>query len=185
MTVSITFNLALLNFVALVIIGILTYVLVIKYRKRVQEQTMALVRKQILAFFGAAGMQVEVTCFTSDMSRKFTVCIDSQPVKKFKFSNLVEMVLIRYIARTIGVAIERVYWRFSLPTEKEGEMLSPIDTAATEGMEFQDNYEQAASLEEAYRVAETSWDRFEQALHEKEAEREALKEVRGEVETAA
>jgi hypothetical protein len=185
LTVNITFNLALLNFVALVIISILAYVLIIRYKKRKLEQAMALIQRQILAFFGAAGMQVEVTCFSSDYSRKFTVCIDSQPVKKFKFSNLVEMVVIRYIARTTGIAIERVYWRFSLPTEKEGEMLSPIETVATEGMEFDDNYDQAETMDDAYKVAETSWDHFEKALHQKEAEKAAKKGTKKEAEIPA
>ena len=183
MTVSIAFNLTLLNVVAMLVIALLAYVLFIKYQKRNRDRAMALIRSQILAFFGAAGIQVEVACFTSDNTRKFTVCIDSQAVKKFKFSNVVEMVLIRYLARTTGIPVERIYWRFSMPAENEGAMLSPIDTMATEGIGFKGNFGEEEFPEDAYKVAETSWDNFERALQREEAEREAKKDVQKKTET--
>lgn len=181
MIVSIAFDLTVLNFVAIVLITLLVYVLIIKYRKRTRDRATLLVRDQILAFFGAAGIQVEVTCFTADNTQKLTVCIDSQPVKKFKFSNLVEMVLIRYLSRTTGVAVERVYWRFSMPAENEGELLSPIDTMAAESIGFKDDLEGEES-EGAYKVAETSWDNFERALEQDGAERTAKKNAKEEAE---
>lgn len=179
MIVNIAFDLAALQFVAIVFIVLLSYVLFIKYRKRNIERAMALIKSQILAFFGAAGMQGEVTCYASGNTRKFTVCIDSQPVKKFKFSNLVETVLIRYLSRTTDIPVDRVYWRFSLPTNIEAEMLGPIHTVATEGIGFQDKFdEEDESQANAYKVAETSWDNFEKALRQEAAEKEGTKILR-------
>lgn len=177
MIVSVAFDLTVLNFVAIVVVALLVYVLILKYRKQKRDRDMALVRSQILAFFGAAGMQVEVTCFTSDNTQKLTVCIDSQPVRKFKFSNLVETVLIRYLSRTTSIAVERIYWRFSMPTEDESEALSPIDTMAAEGFGFKDNFEGEMPLADAYKVAEASWDQFERALLLEEAKNGVNKEV--------
>lgn len=162
MIVNVAFDLSLLNFVAMVVIVLLSYVLLLKYRKRALVKNMAFIREQILAFFDAASVQVEVSCFTSDNTKKFTICIDSQPLKRFKFSHLVEMALIRFVTRTTNLPVERVYWRFSLPPETENEMLSPIDSASTENIGFKDNYEEDA--EDSYKVAETSWDNFEKAL---------------------
>jgi hypothetical protein len=187
--VSVAFDLTVLNFVAMVVIALLAYVLLIKYRKRKIARDVALVRSQILAFFGAAGMQVEVSCYTADNTRKLTVCIDSQPVRKFKFSNLVEMVLIRYLSRTTSVPVERIYWRFSMPTENTGEMPtpseSPIESMATEGAELKDDFEDEMSMADAYKVAETSWDQFERALILEEAEKELKNGVKKEAEAMA
>lgn len=181
MIVSVAFDLSLLRFVAIVVVTLLAYILLNRYRKRKRDRDMALIRSQILAFFGAAGMQGEVNCFTADDTRKFTVCIDSQPIRKFKFSNLVEMVLIRYLLRTTGIPVERIYWRFSLPTENEGEMLSQIDTMAAEGVGFKDNFEEEEeSKANAYKVVETSWDNFERALLQEDALRDAKNDVKKE-----
>lgn len=176
MIVSIAFDLAALQFVGAVFLVLLSYVLFVKHRKRSIERAMALLKSQILAFFGAAGMQGEVTCYPSENTRKFTVCIDSQPVKKFKFSNLVETVLIRYLSRTTNIPVDRIYWRFSLPTNIEAEMLGPMHTMATEGVGLQDKLdEDDESLVHAYKVAETSWDNFEKALQQEAAEKEGTK----------
>lgn len=183
MIVSVAFDLTLLNFAAMVVVALLVYVLILKYRRHKRNRNMALARSQILAFFGTAGLQVEVTCFPSDNNQKFTVCIDSQPVRKFKFSNLVETVLIRYLSRTTNIPVERIYWRFSMPTENESEMLSPIDSMAAEGIGFKDNFEDGAPLADAYRVAETSWEQFERALLLEEAKKEPNGVVGKEAET--
>ena len=172
--VNIAFDLAALHFVAIMFLMLLSYVLYIKYRQRKIDRAMALIRSQILAFFRAAEMQGEVKCYPSRNARKFTVCIDSQPQKKFKFSNLVESVLIRYLSRTTDLSIDRVYWRFSLPTKIETEMLGPMHEMATEGLGFKDKLleDESQSLVHAYRVAETSWDNFEKALRQEEAAKE-------------
>ena len=173
MTVNIAFDLAALHFVAILFVMLLSYVLYIKYRKRKIDRSMALIQSQILAFFRAAGMQGDVKCYATRNARKFTVCIDSQPQKKFKFSNLLESVLIRYLSRTTELSIDRVYWRFSLPTNIETEMLGPLHSMATEGVGFKDKSEdENESLVHAYKVAETSWDNFEKALRQEEAAKE-------------
>lgn len=169
MIVSLTFNLTALNFVGMIVIVLLGYVLFIKYQARKRARDMALVRNQVLAFFAAAELQVEVTCFSAADTRKFTVCIDSQRLRKFKFSNFVEMVVIRYLARTTNVPVERIYWRFSMPTENENEMLSPIDSLAAEGMGVEDSGEVEPIAGDDYKVAEASWDQFEKVLQMKEA----------------
>lgn len=173
MRVNIAFDLAALHFVAILFLILLSYVLYIKYRQRKIDRAMTLIKSQILAFFRAAEMQGEVKCYASANARKFTVCIDSQPQKKFKFSNLVESVLIRYLSRTTDLSIDRVYWRFSLPTNVETEMLGPMHEMATEGLSVKNKSEdENKSLVHAYRVAETSWDNFEKALRQEEAAKE-------------
>lgn len=126
-------------------------------------------------YFARSGAQVGAQC--QPVHGRFLVLIESEPLKRFRYSHIVEASLISHVEKTLGLQIDRVFWRFPLPIgASTAQDTADIKPAVREDGE--DDYV-AQGLREAkssadYHVAEDSWDQFEKAqMGEGSAERPA------------
>jgi hypothetical protein len=163
MTVTLTADLTILYFVAANIVGILAYVLILKHRMRTQTRRQAMLAAQIVDYFRHSGAEVRVNCILGPDGRRFIATIDSEPLKRFRYSHIVEASLINHVDKALGLHVHSVFWRFPLPAGDS----SPRATADTKQAPREDEYIiqglREAKTNPDYHVAEDSWDQFEKA----------------------
>jgi hypothetical protein len=111
-TATVTFELTILYFVAANVIGILAYVLYVKYQARRHLRHTRLISKVILAYLRITEVKVSVKCISPEVNKNFIAFIESEPMKRFRLSHLVEATLRDHVRATCGLELDRVYWRF-------------------------------------------------------------------------
>jgi hypothetical protein len=161
-TMTLSLNVTAIYLVAADIIVLLSYILVILYRKRQYEQEIDTISRIITAYFGISGIEVVASCHGITGSDRFIAMVESEPVKRFRCSHIVELSLIQHILKVSGRKVEKIYWRFPLP-RKEGEVLSAIEEARKDDEYLAEGLTQAKS-ETEYNVEGASWDQYETAL---------------------
>jgi len=124
--VTATFDLTILYFVAANVIAILGYVLIILHRKRALHRNVTVVANVITDYFRDSGAEVAVECIGRPGGRHFVALISSKPTKRFRHSNIVQIVLATHVRKTCGLELEKVYWCFPIKTKQE---TSQRDTA--------------------------------------------------------
>lgn len=112
-------------------------------------------------YFAKSGAEIGAQCHP--LRGRFLVLVESEPLKRFRYSHIVEASLIGYVEKTLGLQVDRVFWRFPLPVGG----VSPQDTADLKPSPREDEYVvqgiRQAITNPDYHVAEDSWDQFEKA----------------------
>jgi hypothetical protein len=116
-TATFVFEPTLLYFVIANVIGILVYVLVIKRKTRQQQRNIRKIRQTIILYFRATGVNVYAKCINLPDSKNFTVFIESEPMKRFRLSHLVEATLRDHVRTVCDLELDRIYWRFIVKEE--------------------------------------------------------------------
>jgi hypothetical protein len=145
MTATITFDLPLLYFVAVNVIGILIYVLIIKTRLRRQKISLAILTKEITVYFYSMGCEIGLKCFSLNNDDHFIAIIESAPDKRFRVSHKLEENLMQHISNHCKQKLDSVYWRFIV---KEGEQ---EDAYLRDGLAVYETEE--STLEEFHQIA--------------------------------
>ena len=127
-------------------------------RSEADARRIALAAKE---YFSRSGAQVGAQCQAVD--GRFLVLVESEPLKRFRYSHIVEASLIAQIEKTLGLRVDRVFWRFPLPVGAA----TAQDTADLKPDKAEDEYVvqgiRQAKTSPDYHVAEDSWEQFEQA----------------------
>jgi hypothetical protein len=91
-----------------------------KSGKRRPERTRGearMITATIIDYFHRSGVDVSVGCITLDGSRRYTAFIESEPMKRFRLSHIVEATLSEYVKQTCKLDLEKIYWRFPIKEE--------------------------------------------------------------------
>ncbi len=158
MTVNVTFNVPLLTVVISVVVALFVYAAILRYRRRRLEQRETALAHLIVEYFRGYGQEVTARCFTILGGRRFVAVVESPPVKRFRYSHIVESSLIQHLLKIAGVEVDKVYWRFPLALE-ESTISRDDDPYFTQGQVL---------LEKTlgdYKVEEATWESFEKATH--------------------
>lgn len=162
-TLTLTFDLSILYLVAANVIAILVYVLLAKYRSRRTARRLHGISAAIVDYFGREDVRISAECVGRAGGRRFFAFVDSPPLKRFRYSHIVEMSLCQYVRKTCGLELERVYWRFPVvPSAQKGEMVQQLaneDEYINEGL-------LRLKAKTDYSVGPASWEQFEAALHD-------------------
>lgn len=159
---TLTLNLDALSFYIVVadVVLLLCYVLYIKHRDRQREQAIKVITSFITEYFSNSGTEARVSCYRLDRDRHFVVLIESEPLKRFRYSNILENNLINHVHKVTGNTVEKIYWRF--PVQISQQTILPYETA---GSSDEDDYfsqePEKNKLQPGYGVAEISWEEFE------------------------
>jgi len=172
------------------------HLLMQKYQQRKIDALTNAVAAAITGYFLQSHVRVAARCLAQPKEKHFLAFLDSEPHKRFRYSHIVEAVLIKHIEKTMDVHIDRVYWRFPLPEQREAgsHLVAPdtgapsattvaADAAAPENHEAQSGAEKSiraqedeyitqgllrAKVRNDYLVDEGSWETFERAMQEGE-----------------
>jgi hypothetical protein len=100
-----------------------------------------------------------VTCFKLDGYKRFVTLIESQPLKRFRYSNVLENNLISHIYQKTGNTVEKIYWRFPVEIHKDEIVAEARNEAISDDSYFVD-IQAATDAGSTYKVSEASWDEF-------------------------
>lgn len=164
-TVSVEFNLTALYFVALVVAGMVALIVRHKLRQWRTDRICRQISEEVMRYFQPMGIEVDVETYSQFEGRRFVVAINSEPIKKFRYSFIVEQSLVREVRKATGRQIERVYWRFPLGRSVgDAPADEPEDRYLAQGQAL-------AMGEVGYGVEETSWEQYQQAVKASESEK--------------
>jgi len=173
LTITATFDLTILYFVAATVICILVYVLVSKRRARRAQHELDFLTATVIDFFHSSGEQVAVQCISEPGGGRFVALIDSMPSKRFRYSHVVAVILANHVRKACGVELERIYWRFPLKAIREESQEQAASAEAQSLVSDTEKYlaEGLRRLNQLpqYEVTESSWDKFQELTGSKAA----------------
>jgi hypothetical protein len=166
-TVTATFDVTMLYFVAANVLCMLAYVLLLKYRARSVIRHTELISKTIVDYFRENGNEVGVECISRARGRRFVALISSKPSKRFRNSHIVELGLAAHVRRVRGLELEKVYWCFPVKTKQDLVQAdaTSVDAAAIEKSDryFDDESTLQRRLP-GYRVKELPLEQFDELV---------------------
>jgi hypothetical protein len=139
--------------VAADVLILLSYVLYLFHKRRRLNKSFSAVSNFITGYFSDSGAEVQVTCFKPENDIRIIVLIETEPLKRFRCSNVIEGNLIAHVLKNTGYQVDKIYWRFPVPHTKE-------TLIAEEDLYFLDGDEQA-KIKDEYQVDEVSWLQFD------------------------
>lgn len=159
-TLSVSFDSLPLYIFAANILIVLTYILHLFQKKRNLEKSIKNIADFITEYFVNAGTKVQVTCFQLQGTKRFVTLIESEPLKLFRHSNLLESNLIAHILKITGNVVEKIYWRFPVSIINNAMTSEDEKNLVSDDLYFLDVHV-LAKAQSAYKVSEASWDEFE------------------------
>lgn len=164
LTLTVSLDSLSLYIVAADIVLLLSYVLYIFHGKRRLEKSIEDITDFIKDYFMHTGAEVQVTCFKLDGNRRYVTLIESQPLKRFRYSNVLESNLIGHVFKVTGNVIEKIYWRF--PVQLNQNAIAVEEKTNTEDDLYFSEVHTLAESRAEYNVNEVSWDEFERSKKE-------------------
>ncbi|OWW22077.1 hypothetical protein [Noviherbaspirillum denitrificans] len=171
-------TLTLIAVLVALIIGILAWVSAAKAKAARAKRHAAQIRNTIIDYFRRSGVEVSADATSFDDSGRYTAVVESEPMKRFRLSHIIEMTLREHVRKSCGLELDKIYWRFPIKdapqaaaaaattAQRDGEARpqgvaeerkqeQPADDYINEGLE---NYRHIPKPE----VTELSWETFEQ-----------------------
>lgn len=143
----------------LLLLGALVVILLRRYREKKQTK---MVTETIIDYFLRSGVEVSVGCVSLLRDKRFTVFIESEPMKRFRLSHIIEATLRDYVQKTCGFGVEKIFWRFPIKqaavspnTEGNAGAVQNEDDYINEGLV---HYKHLPKME----VTELPWETFEE-----------------------
>lgn len=161
-------SLGLIAVLALALIAIIVYALKLRGQGKKDEAMSQAICAAITDYFRKSGVTVDAGAVRLGGSKRFTAIIESEPMKRFRLSHIIEMTLREHVRRTCSLELDKVYWRFPIKeapkvagaADAEGEQEadtrpSTADDYINEGLE---HYKYVPKVE----ATEMSWEQFQE-----------------------
>jgi len=108
------------------VIGLVAYALTVKLRARRELREIVAIRAAILDYFTHNGVGVAVRCARLPGDVGFTAIVESEPMKRFRLSHIIEMTLCEHVRKTCGLKLDKVYWRFPVRQVTEAAAVAAV-----------------------------------------------------------
>ena len=159
-TLTVSLDSFSLYIVAADILILLTYILYLYQKKRNIEKSINSISEFISQYFMSTGVEVQVTCFRLEENKRFVTLIESEPLQRFRYSNVLERNLIAHISKTTDNVVEKIYWRFPLQLHKDTIGIDEKNNLESNDFYFLDTQDLDKS-KSGYKISEASWGEFE------------------------
>jgi len=106
-------TLTLIAVLAALVIGILAYAGAAKAKARRARRDAAAIRNTIIEYFKRSGVQVSADATSFD-GKRYTAVVESEPMKRFRLSHIIEMTLREHVRKACAVELDKIYWRFPI-----------------------------------------------------------------------
>lgn len=170
-----TADLVLLALVAIFLLAALAYIAIGKLRTRRERRHIHAISITLTEYFRKSGVAVSVACVTVPGTGGFIALIESEPMKRFRLSHIIEMTLREQVHKTCGLALANVYWRF--PIKEVTREASTAGAASSSDPSVAEDENKAAKHADDYineglvhyrdlpkfEVTELPWETFQQA----------------------
>jgi hypothetical protein len=144
----------------------------LKAKEKRERRNIKAISAALVDYFRRTGVEVSVGCVKSPNGKRYTAFIESEPMKRFRLSHIIEMTLREQVAKYCGLELDKVYWRFPIKQvaqeqaqaqapsrEKDAKTGEGVDDYINEGLV---NYRDLPKVE----VTEIPWEKFEEAAAE-------------------
>ena len=158
LTFTITLDSLAFYIVVFDVVVLLAYVMWIMRRNRKRDRTIKMISDFIVQYFSNSGTAVQVT-MTPTPNGCFIAMVESEPLKRFRYSNIIESNLINHILKLTGHIVEKIYWRFPVMLSKDTVVTFEGEEQAEKDLYFAEPA--IAQSHSEYNVAEVSWEQFE------------------------
>lgn len=159
-TLTVSLDSLSLYIVAADVLILLTYILYLFQKKRNLEKSIKSITEFITEYFMNTGAEVQVACFKLEGNKHFVTLIESEPLKRFRYSNVLESNLIAHIFKITGNVVEKIYWRFPVKIYKDVMTAEEKNNLESDDLYFSDA-QALANTQAEYNVSEVSWDEYE------------------------
>jgi len=166
-TLTISLNSLALYIVAADVLILFSYILYIFSRKRQLNKAVNTITDLITGYFSNSGAEARVTCFKLDGNNHFVTLIESEPLKRFRYSIILESNLISHIFKTTGTVVEKIYWRFPIKPSREIIATPDGNNLADDDDAYFSDVHAWAKAQGEYQVSEVPWDQYENSKVEK------------------
>jgi hypothetical protein len=158
-TLTLTLDSLSMYIVAADIVTLLSYVLYLIHKKRELEKATQHITEFITDYFTHTGADVRVSCYQLEGMKRFVTLIESQPLKRFRYSNVLENNLIAHIYQKTGNTVEKIFWRFPVVMHQDSIADEPKSAMENDDAYFLD-VPTGNFVNPTYKVSEASWDEF-------------------------
>lgn len=144
------------------LLAIATCMTVAQLKARGEKRQLALINVAIREYFRHSGVDVAVASIKLGKEPRFTAFIESEPMKRFRLSHIIEMTLREHVAKTCNLELDRIFWRFPIK-EIAPAAAAGAETPAARGADDYINeglvpYRHLPKVD----VHEVSWEKFEE-----------------------
>lgn len=165
LTLTLSLDSLSLYIVGFDVLVLLSYVLFLFHKKRQLELSIKRISDFISDYFINTGAEVEVTCHKLPSSRHFVVMIQSQPLKRFRYSNILESNLISHTYKKTGSMIDKIYWRFPVQLQRE-DTPEELEIKSQEEDLYFNEVGTLSNEQGKYNVSDASWEEFDNSKKE-------------------
>jgi hypothetical protein len=160
-------GLPILSGVIVGILAILFHVGLIRFRASHGKRKVALVSKVLLEYFHKAGVDVSVDCVKLSSTRGFTAFVESEPMKQFRLSHIIEIALRDHVQKTCAVELDKIFWRFPIKVAARAPASEGAVMADPKRIEGADDYINEGLVHykdlPKFEATEIPWEKFEEA----------------------
>lgn len=158
---SLSWFLLLAAFNLLVIVAVIAVVLL---RSRRKQRQVAQLNAAIRDYFRRSGVEVNVASARLGKDQSYTAFVESEPMKRFRLSHIIEATLREQVAKNCGIHLDKIYWRFPLKemassetaSQKQQAEKTDTDSYINEGLVYYRDLPKGD-------VQEVSWEKFEES----------------------
>lgn len=163
---TVSTELIMLFVVIAAFLALVGYVVAFQSEHRRKQSNTAAISAALVDYFRRTGVEVSVGCAALSDGKRYTAFIESEPMKRFRLSHIIEMTLRDHVAKACNLELDKVYWRFPIKQvdqgtaankeEKETTPPENTDEYINEGLV---NYRHLPKFD----VTEIPWEKFEEA----------------------
>lgn len=162
---TVSIELMMLGATAVALVAAIAIIVTMKQREKREKRNTKAISAAIVDYFRRTGVDVSVGCVPTHNGKHFTAFVESEPMKRFRLSHIIEMTLREHVDKTCGLELDKVYWRFPIKQVAEGTVEVPkesdarrehVDDYIHEGLV---NYRDLPKVE----VTEIPWEQFQEA----------------------
>lgn len=148
------------------LVAIAACLAILRSRTSRQQRRITLLNATIRDYFRHGGVEVVVASTPIGNGQSFIAFIESEPMKRFRLSHIIEITLREHVAKTCNLQLEKIFWRFPLKdmvpadTATEKQAAKDADSYINEGLVYYRDLPKGD-------VQEVSWEKFEEssAMH--------------------
>lgn len=146
-----------------------------KHKASNNKRKLARVSKAMIEYFRKTGVEVSVGCVYLHSNNRLTAFVESEPMKQFRLSHIIEIALSDHVHKTCGLKLDKVYWRFPIKVAAPESAVAPGAQATTtvpsvKKIEGADDYINEGLINyrdiPKFEATEIPWEKFEEVTQE-------------------